>query len=183
MNDVHVANIGNYKAIEDWWFILPAILVVDTLVMFLARFLPQYFGKPLNQWYDEFGLAASMSDVLIIAIVIAITRYIYTIFFMEEEGWSIWYFLGLAILIQIIHDLIFAFGIIKPIPQGHNSMIDVFKKYIEHGPVIIAGDAAMVAGSIGLAAFLKNQDFHYTISLGLVTSYALSYILFTNIKV
>ena len=49
---VTVANLGNYKAIEDWWFIMPAIWFVDTLVMFLARFLPQYFGKPLNQWYD-----------------------------------------------------------------------------------------------------------------------------------
>ena len=43
---VTVANLGNYKAIEDWWFILPAIWFVDTVVMFLARFFPQYFGKP-----------------------------------------------------------------------------------------------------------------------------------------
>jgi hypothetical protein len=180
---VTVANLGNYKAIEDWWFILPAIWFVDTVVIFLARFFPQYLGKPLNEWYDEFGLAASISDVLIIAIVIAITRYIYTIFFMEEEGWSIWYFIGLAILIQIIHDLIFAFGVIKPIPQGHNSMIDVFKKYMQHGPVIVAADAAMVAGSIGLAAYLKNRDYHYTISVALLTGYSLTYILYTNIKV
>jgi hypothetical protein len=179
---IAIANIGNYKAIEDWWFIMPAIWFVDTVVMFLARFLPQYFGKPLNQWYDEFGLAASISDVFIIAIFIAISRYIYTLCFMEEEGWSIWYFIGLAIVVQIIHDLIFAFGVIMPIPQGHNSMIDVFKKYIKMGPVIIAADAAMTAGSIGLAAFLKNQDFHYTVSLSLVTGYALTYILYTNIK-
>ena len=178
---IAVANLGNYKAVEDWWFILPAILVVDTIVIFLVRFYPKTFGKPVNQWYDEFGLAAVLSDVSIIAIGIAITRYIYTNFFMEQEGWSIWYFIGLAIIIQMIHDMIFAFGIVKQIPKGHNSMIDVFKNYIEGGPVIVAADAAMVAGSIGLAAFLKNQDFHYTTSVGLLTAYALSYILFTNI--
>jgi hypothetical protein len=178
---IAVANLGNYKAVEDWWFILPAILVVDTIVIFLVRFYPKTFGKPVNQWYDEFGLAAVLSDVSIIAIGIAITRYIYTNFFMEQEGWSIWYFIGLAIIIQMIHDMIFAFGIVKQIPKGHNSMIDVFKNYIEGGPVIVAADAAMVAGSIGLAAFLKNQDFHYTASVGLLTAYALSYILFTNI--
>jgi hypothetical protein len=177
-----IANVGNYKAQEDWWFFIPAIIFVDTFVIFLCRFYPQTFGKPINQWYDEFGLAAVLSDVTIIAIGIAITRYIYTVFFMEQEGWSIWYFIGLAILIQLVHDLAFAFGVVAKIPKGHNSMIDVFKAYVEGGPIILLSDALMVAGSIGIAAALKNQDFHYTSSFTLVTLYALSYILFTNIK-
>jgi hypothetical protein len=177
-----IANIGNYKANEDWWFILPAITLVDTILIFLVRFRPDIFGIPINQWYDEFGLAAVMSDVMIIAIGIAITRYIYTAYFMEEEGWSIWHFIGLAIVIQVVHDLAFAFGVVQKIPRGHNSMIDVFKAYIEGGPKIILTDAGMIAGSIGIAAFLKNQDFHYTVATSLVTLYALSYILFTNIK-
>jgi len=177
-----IANIGNYKATEDWWFILPATLFVDTFLIFLVRFMPQIFGQPINDWYDQFGLAAVLSDVAIIAIGIGITRYLYTSFFMEQEGWDILYFIALAVVIQVVHDLAFAFGIIAKIPKGHNSMIDVFKAYVEGGPKIIFVDALMVAGSIGLAAMLKDQDFHYTVSLGLVTSYALSYILFTNIK-
>jgi len=177
-----IANVGNYKAIEDWWFFLPAILFVDTFLIFLVRFYPDIFGKPINQWYDDFGLAAVLSDVSIIAIGIAITRYIYTSFFMEQEVWSIWYFIGLAVVIQVVHDLAFAFGIVEKIPKGHNSMIDVFKAYVQGGPKIILTDAFMVASSIGIAAALKNQDFHYTGSLALVTMYSLSYILFTNIK-
>ena len=180
---VGIANVGNYKAQEDWWFFIPAIIFVDTFVIFLARFFPEALGKPINQWYDEFGLAAVLSDVTIIAIGIAITRYIYTAFFMEQEGWSIWYFIGLAILIQLVHDMIFAFGIVAKIPKGHNSMIDVFKGYVEGGPKALIADSLMIAGSIGLAAALKNQDFHYSSSLTLVTLYALSYILFTNIKI
>jgi len=177
-----IANVANYKATEDWWFFIPAIIFVDTFLIFLVRFAPQTFGIPINQWYDEFGLAAVMSDVTIIAIGIAIARYIYTAYFMEEEGWSLLYFVGLAVAIQIIHDLAFAFGIVAKIPKGHNSMIDVFKAYVEGGPKILLVDAGMIAGSIGLAALLKNQDFHYTSSLTLVTLYALSYILYTNIK-
>jgi len=76
----------------------------------------------------------------------------------------------------------FAFGVVAKIPKGHNSMIDVFKAYVEGGPKILLVDSGMVAGSILLAAALKNQDYHYTVSLGLVTSYALSFILFTNIR-
>jgi hypothetical protein len=177
-----IANVGNYKATEDWWFFLPAILLVDTVVIFMVRFAPHVFGKPINNWYDDFGLAAVLSDVSIIAIGIAIARYVYTVFFMEQEGWSIWYFIALAMGIQIIHDMAFAFGVVQKIPTGHNSMIDVFKAYIEGGPKIIFMDSLMVAGSVCLAAYLKNQDSHYTVSLGLVTCYALSYILFTNIK-
>jgi len=177
-----IANVGNYKAIEDWWFYLPAIVFVDTFLIFMVRFFPNIFGKPINQWYDEFGLAAVLSDVTIIAIGIAIARYIYTAFFMEEEGWSIWYFIGLAVVIQLVHDMAFSFGVVQKIPRGHNSMIDVFKSYVEGGPKILLTDAGMVASSIGLAAMLKEQDYHYTGFLSLLTLYSLSYILFTNIK-
>ena len=84
-----IANLANYRATEDWWFILPAILFVDVFIIFLCRFFPKTFGKPINDWYDEFGLTAVLSDVMIIAIGIAIARYIYSVFFMESEGWSI----------------------------------------------------------------------------------------------
>lgn len=150
-------------------------------MIFLVRFMPQIFGRPINQWYDNFGLAAVISDVTIIAIGIAIARYIYSAFFMKEEGWNLIYFIGLAVIIQIIHDMAFAFGIVAKIPRGHNSMIDVFKTYVEGGPKIILTDALMIGGSIGIAAALKKLDYHYTASFSLVTLYSLSYILYTNV--
>jgi hypothetical protein len=177
-----VANIANYRANEDWWFILPAILFVDVFIIFLCRFFPMTFGQSINDWYDKFGLAAVLSDVMIIAIGIAIARYVYSVFFMESEGWSIYYFVALAIVIQIVHDIVFAYGVVDKIPQGHNDMIDVFKTYIQGGPKILLVDAVMIAGSIGIAAAMKNQDAHYTVSGFLVTAYALSYILYTNVK-
>jgi hypothetical protein len=174
--------VANYLANEDWWFYLPAILFVDTVIIFLVRFFPQTFGQPINIWYDEFGLAAVMSDVSIIAIGIAISRYLYSYFFMEKEGWSIWYFIALAVVIQMVHDMAFAYGVVEKIPQGHNQLIDVFKMYIQGGPKILLSDAAMIAGSIGIASLLKAQDFHYTTTGFLITAYALSYILYTNVK-
>jgi len=181
MDHIQPANVGNFLANEDWWFYLPAILFVDTFIIFLVRFFPQTFGIPINVWYDDFGLAAVLSDVSIIAIGIAISRYVYSYFFMEKEGWSIWYFIAVAVVIQLIHDVVFAYGVVEKLPQGHNSMIDVFKSYIKAGPKILLTDSVMVAGSIGLASLMKNQDYHYTTSGFLITAYALSYILFTNI--
>jgi hypothetical protein len=182
MDHIQPANVGNFLANEDWWFYLPAILFVDTVVIFLVRFFPQTFGIPINVWYDEFGLAAVLSDVTIIAIGIAISRYAYSYFFMEKEGWSIWYFIALAVVIQLVHDMAFAYGVVEKVPLGHNSMIDVFKSYVKGGPKILLADAGMVAGSIGLASLMKNQDYHYTTSGFLITAYALSYILYTNIR-
>jgi hypothetical protein len=162
---------------------LPAILFVDVFVIFLVRFFPARFGKPINDWYDDFGLAAVLSDVAIIAIGIALSRYIYSYLFMEKEGWHMGYFIGLAVVIQLVHDVLFAYGVVNPIPKGANSMIDVFKDYVKGGPIILFVDSLMVIGSILIGAALKNQDAHYTVSGSLVTVYALTYILYTNVKV
>jgi hypothetical protein len=182
MDHIQPANVANYLANEDWWFYLPAILFVDTVVIFLARIFPDTVGLHLNVWYDKFGLAAVLADTGIIAITIAIARYLYSYLFMEKEGWSIWYFIALAAVIQLVHDLAFSYGVIQKIPQGHNDMIDIFKTYINRGPIILLADAVMVAGSIGIASLLKGQDYHYTTSGFFVTAYALSYILYTNVK-
>ena len=182
MEQIAATNVGNYMADEDWWFFLPAILFVDVVVIFLSRFFPKYFGKPINDWYDEFGLAAVLSDVAIIAIGIAIARYVYSVFFMEKEGWSIYYFIALAVVVQLLHDIVFAFGVVDKIPKGHNSMIDLFKVYVQGGPKILLVDSAMVVGAIGLAAALKGKDYHFTGVGFLVTAYALSYVLFTNVR-
>jgi hypothetical protein len=178
---IELANVGNFRAVEDWAYLLPAILFVDVIFIFLSRFFPSRFGKPINDWYDEFGLAAVLSDVSIIAIAIAISRYLYSYFFMEKEGWHMSYFLGLSVVVQLVHDIAFAYGVVMPIPKGVNSMIDVFKEYVKAGPVILFVDSLMIVGSILIGAALKNQDAHYTVSGSLLTVYALTYILYTNV--
>jgi len=178
---IELANVGNFRAVEDWAFLLPAILFVDVIVVFLVRLFPARFGKPINDWYDEFGLAAVLSDMSITAIGIAISRYLYSYFFMEKEGWHMSYFIGLAVVVQLVHDIAFTYGVVNPIPKGVNSMIDVFKEYIKGGPMILLVDALMVVGSIVIGAALKNQDVHYTVSGSLLAIYALMYILFTNV--
>ena len=179
---VELANVGNYRAVEDWWFLLPAILFVDVIFIFLIRFFPARFGKPANDWYDEFGLAAVLSDVMIIALGIAISRYLYSYFFMEKEGWHMGYFIGLAVVVQMVHDIAFTYGVVFTVPKGANSMIDIFKEYVKGGPIILFVDTLMIVGSILIGAALKNQDAHYTVSGSLLTAYALSYILFTNVN-
>jgi hypothetical protein len=175
-----LSDISVVGEVSDWWFILLGILLVDVIVILLARHFPQVLGKNLNIWYDKFGLEAVLADVLIIAIGFAIARYVYTWFLAPSIGWNPLWFVGLLLVIQLIHDVLFYVGVILPIPRGLNEMMDVFKDYSKAGAKILAGDAAMMVGSAILAMWLKSAPPDVTASIGLLTVYTLPYSLYTK---
>lgn len=176
-----LGDITDYTEMGDWTYILIAILIIDLIVLFLARYLPDIFGKSLNVWYDLFGLNAVISDVFIIAIGFALARYAYAYFQpVKEEGFNVSLFVGLLVLIQALHDILFYVGIILPIPRGHNRMIDVFKDYSSGGAKILVADGAMMVGSAFLAMMLKEAPPHIVALIGLFSVYTLPYILETR---
>ena len=175
-------DIGQFSKVADIPIIFFSIVAVDVLVLFLSRYFPTFFGKNLNRWYDEFGLSAVLADVLIILIGFLIARYIWSSFFQEKYGWNFLYFVGLLVFVQLIHDLFFYFAIIKPIPKGHNDMIDVFKDYAEGGGRILLGDAGLMAASAALAAFAKGFKPEWQIAGAVFATYCLPYILYTQAK-
>lgn len=177
-----LGDITDSLNVGDWAYILLAILIVDIVVLFLTRFFPDALGKNLNIWYEKFGLSAVISDVFIIAIGFWLARLAYNYYQPKmAEGFNLWLFLGLLVGIQLIHDIFFYLAIIKPIPKGHNRMMDVFKDYAETGGAkILAGDAAMVIASAFLAMILKETPVDITVFIGLLSVYTLPYILETK---
>jgi len=176
-------DIGNYKQVYDLVYIIIAVLIVDVAVIFLARYSPEMFGASLNKWYDIFGLNAVIADVGIIVIGFIIARYVYTGYIKEKfaDGkWCPYKFVGTLVGVQLVHDLLFYYGIIKQLPRGHNSMIDVFKDYSSGGPKILAADAAMMIASAGIAMLLKAQPMHIVASTATLVTYTLPYILYTK---
>jgi hypothetical protein len=177
-------DISNYKIIKDLVYIILAVLFVDVVVIFLTRFVPEIFGASLNRWYDLFGLNAVIADVMIIVIGFIIARYVYTGYVKEKfaDGkWSPLWFTGTVVGTQLIHDLLFYYGVITQVPRGQNMMMDVFKDYAASGGAkILFGDALMMIGSAGLAMALKTQPAHLVASFGALTAYALPYILYTK---
>lgn len=160
-----------------------AALIVDLVVIFLIRYNPDNAGKPINDWYNQFGLSAVVSDVMIIVLGLLITQYLYTNFLQPTLGWNLFAFIALALAVQAIHDILFYFFVIRPIPKGHNSMIDVFKAYAEEGQYkVVLADSAMVFGSAIIAAALKAQPIHVTTFLGALAVYTTPYILTTTNK-
>jgi len=158
--------------------ILVSVLVVDVAVIFLVRFLPLMFGKPINEWYDRFGLNAVIADVLVIVLGILIAQYV-----LQYTGIkpTLPVLLALVVAVQLIHDLLFYFCVVLPIPEGHNAMIDVFKTYTTSGGAkILAADAAMIAGSVLLATGLQALPPATTAFTGILAAYTVPYILTTR---
>jgi hypothetical protein len=175
-----ITNITNYRNTGDWFYLVTATLLVDLVVIFLAKYPgPNTMMKvgALNEWYDKFGIAAVGSDVLSILIVTMLTRYIYTGLGFKGPLW----FMAILLLLQIAHDIFFYLAVILPIPKGHNAMIDVFKTYAtENGFKILVADSLMMISAVTAASILKGMDYHWTVATSFITLYSLCYVIYTR---
>jgi hypothetical protein len=169
--------LSNFFETTDLLYIFTGILIFDIMVMFLAKYRPDLMGVNLNRWYDQFGFFAVMCDVLSIFLGFVVARWLYTT--MRLKG--AWAFVGLIVTVQIVHDLIFNFAVINPIPRGHNKMIDIFKDYARDGGAkILAGDSVMMIGSFLVAVMLKTYFPDHTIEILALAFYTLIYAMYTR---
>ena len=171
-------DISEYENVLDWIYIFVGVILVEIIVLFLVRYFPDIFGKYVNVWYNRFKLSAVMADVFIILIGFGITRYIYSELIYPKYDWNAMYFTATAVLVQLVHDLLFYVGVIRNVPHGENAMIDVMKDYAnEGGAKILAADSLMVIGTSIFAMLLKGSSLHVVASLAILSGYALPYIL------
>ena len=156
----------------DLLHISSAVVWVDFLVILISRFYP--LTKSLDVWYKDFGIVAVISDCLVIVLGILIAQFI-------KPNAGVTDLAILSIMIQVIHDFLFYIGVIIPIPKGHNSMIDLFKRYSsEGGYQIILADSAMIAGTVYLSDYLYNFSTDKVVFIGLLGLYAITYIIYTH---
>lgn len=157
----------------EWVSLFTATAVVDFLVIVLSKFVS--LTKSLSEWYREFGIVAVGSDILIIVLGIALAKLLFPL----ATGWKL---VGIAVTIQLIHDVLFYVGIIQGVPAGQNKIIDLFKKYATEGSwQILLADAAMVTGSVLLMEWYSdNLTEDQTAFLGILAVYALLYIVYTK---
>jgi hypothetical protein len=178
--DFELPDISNFREVSDLYYIFFGILTIDVIVLFLTRYY-KVGGRYLNEWYDQFGLLAVLADVMIIFIGFLIARYIYTVYFYERFEWNPVYFIILLCVVQLIHDILFYVGVIKPIPTGHNEMMDTFKRYAEDlGAKVLGGDAMLMITSALVSMLFKHVPVHVFVSISSIITYALPYILFTR---
>jgi hypothetical protein len=167
-------------SVSSYAVILVGTICIELIVLFLIRFNPDFFGQPINDWYNEFSLNAVIADVLSMVLGLLVSQGIYRFLGLP---WNLGLFIGIVVAFQLFHDLFFHFFVVTPIPKGHNAMIDVFKRYNEQGSYrILIVDSLMMTGSVLVASFLATQPISASLFTGTLAVYTIPYILATRNK-
>jgi len=168
-------DISDYHDLGDWGFLITAAIAIEAVVVAITRFFPAFSGKYLNLWYSRFRLTAIFQDILSVLIGFGIARYVYTEYVYPNYDWNPMYFTGVAVLVQVAHDVLFYMGVVRQVPEGQNGMVDVFKKYAQDTSYkAVIGDSAIMVGTGALSMILKAFPLH-TIFLALAAAYTIPY--------
>jgi hypothetical protein len=166
-------DISNFNNVSDYLPILNGSINADLIILFLLYHgvFKSYF---LKKWYKKYQLSATLADVLILMIGIILARFFYKYIF---SSFNIWKFTGLAVTIQIIHDLLF-YWLFKSVPNGYNALLDFFKDYAkEVGFGAILGDSFMMILACLLSSHFATYTLNSNIILLIVSLYFIPYMI------
>ena len=167
-------NIGNFNNISDYLPLFNSVLITDLFVILLLNIGVIKSGV-LRKWYDQYNLSAVIADVLIILIGLIITRAIYYYIF---DDFSIIKFICVAVIVQIIHDILF-YILFSNIPRGVNKMLDTFKDYAnEVSYKAILADSGMIIMACLIASYLVNKTLNTNLIILIISVYLLPYLLY-----
>jgi uncharacterized protein YacL len=167
-------NIANFSNTNDYIPLFNGVMITDLFVIILLN-MGIIKSRVLREWYEKYNLSAVMADVLIIMIGLIITRYIYYSIFKE---FSIIKFVFVAIIVQIIHDILFYF-FFSSMPRGMNQMIDTFKDYAKDVSYkAVLSDSGMMVMAAFIGSYLANQSANTNMIVMIVSMYILPYLLY-----
>lgn len=167
-------NIANFSNTSDYLPLLNGVIITDLFVILLSN-MKVINSKVLIKWYSQYNLSAVIADVLIILIGLIIVRYVYYYIF---DKFSIIKFVLLAVVVQIIHDILF-YLLFKSVPRGKNRMLDTFKDYAgEVSYKAILADSGMMVMAALIASYLAGETLNKNIIILIFIIYLLPYILY-----
>jgi uncharacterized protein YacL len=167
-------NIANFSNTKDYLPLLNGVLITDLFVILLLN-MKLINSQVLRKWYSQYNLSAVIADVLIILIGLIIARAIYYYIF---DNFSILKFILVAMLVQVIHDILF-YVLFKNVPRGMNRMLDTFKDYAsEVSYKAILSDSGMMVMAAIIASYLAGESLNKNIIVLVVSVYVLPYLLY-----
>jgi uncharacterized protein YacL len=167
-------DIANFSNVKDYLPLLNGSLITELIIITLVN-IKFFKSVELKKWYEKYNLSAVIADVFIVVIGLIITRAIYYYVF---DTFSILRFVGLAVIIQIIHDILF-YIFFTNVPRGINKMLDTFKDYAkETSYIAILGDSFIMIMASLIASFLAGKSLNTNIIVLIVFVYILPYVLY-----
>jgi uncharacterized protein YacL len=167
-------NIANFHNTKDYLPLFNGVLITDLFVI-LCLNTNLIKSVVLRKWYDKYNLSAVIADVFIIFIGLIIARAIYYYLF---DTFSIVKFVFLAVLVQVIHDILF-YIFFTNVPRGINKMLDTFKDYASEASykAILADSGMMIMASL-LSSYLAGKSLNTNIIVLISFVYILPYLLY-----
>lgn len=169
--------------IENITFIqfLTATVIIELFMMILFRFTKT--SKAINNWYNNLGWTAVILDVLSILIGFYIAKFIYE-YLVEQKyintEYELYKYLGLVLMVQIIHDFSFYFFVIKPYPKFKNKVIDEFKEYAKYykSQAVFADSLIYIATTPILYYLITKNNNDTNVFINLIGFYLIGYFLY-----
>ena len=171
-------DIRNAMDPRTWLSIAAAACVVDTAGLFVWRYTATPTG-PINTWYDRFGLAAYGADVLSMIIGIILAQLITT---AMGGPWNPVLFCGVAVAVQMIHDIVFGLMVVPAVPKGRNAIMDLMRSYSTMpgaGGILVVDAIYMILTALIAMLLVAAKPGVGWITL-IVTLYVTMYILYTR---
>jgi len=98
------SDISNVENIDNYLPILNGCINAELTIIFLCVY--EFFvSQKLRIWYKTFQLTALVFDISAMLLILILTRYLYKFIF---GTFHIFYFIGLAIILQILYTCFFA---------------------------------------------------------------------------
>jgi hypothetical protein len=154
---IPLGDIGDWKESSDLWAIGSAAVVGTNLAVVLNK-VGGLGGITLNTYFDTFGLEGILANASWIVILFQAARWIYTTFYTDAgKAWSPFVFLCVLLAVQLVHDVIFYYGLLQQLPSGRNEMVDALKRYANENGKAALGTHSMYFLLTGVAAMLLKE--------------------------
>jgi hypothetical protein len=161
-----------------WLPLVASACVVDTTGLFVWRYTSTPTA-PINKWYDRFSLAAYGADVLSMIIGLVLTQLVTGAL---GGPWSPFMFCGVAVAIQMVHDIFFAAVVVPAVPKGRNAIMDLMHEYSTMkgaGGILVVDAIYMILTALGTMVLTSLDPSVSWITL-LITLYTTMYVLYTR---
>ena len=157
--------------------------IVEMIFLFLFRFTRSPLsGRAINQWYTNLRWSAVILDILSLLIGFYIAKFIYE--YLVAKGYlttkyELGKFLGIVLMVQIIHDFSFYAFVIQPTPMGQSLVLDEFKRYAKAiGTGAVIGDSILYLVATPLLFYLATLRQDINVFSSLVSLYLIGYFVY-----
>lgn len=160
---------------------LTATAIIEIIMLVIFKFT-KYSSRSILNWYNNLGWTAILLDVLSIIIGFYISKFIYEYLIDNNylsKKYELLKFLAIVLFVQILHDLLFYFLIIKPTKPKINKVIDEFKSYAKHYQLqaVLADSLIYLTTTPILYYYIQNQSDSKNIFTTILSFYLMGYLL------